>query len=61
MLNVLLQDLFTGWLFLTMQTVIKKLYVSLADRPIKEKYSNHKRALRNEKYENRTEVAKRIR
>ena len=34
----------------------KKLYVRLADRPIKEKYSNHKRALRHEKYENRTEL-----
>ena len=60
MVNVLFQKLFTEPMFLMIQTATQFFYFGLAETPLKERYGNHTRKFKHEKYENSTELAKYI-
>ena len=60
MVSVPLQKLSTELMFLMMKTATKKFYFGLTGATFKERYRNHIRDFKQEKYENCTELAKYI-
>ena len=59
MMSARLHQIYIEQTWLTTQTV-EKIYFGLTDNTFKEKYSNHNRDFKHEKYENSTELAKYI-